>query len=98
MILKISQGLILIEKEGKIMITKKIVLALIALVLWVPAAYAADVTLTPDGKVPGTPFQALQQQIDQLKTQLQNIQLTPGPQGPAGPAGPAGPKGDKGDQ
>jgi len=62
-----------------------------------------DVNLTTDGKVPGKPFEYLQQQID-------NIQLTPGPQGPAGPqgiqgevgpkgdTGAIGPKGDKGDQ
>ena len=42
-----------------------------------------DVTLTSDGKVPGRPFDYLQQQID-------NIQLTPGPPGPVGPAGPQG--------
>jgi hypothetical protein len=60
---------------------KKTVLFLIALVLCIPViAFAAN----------GQPFQDLQSQIDQLKIQLQNIQLTPGPQGPAGPAGPAG--------
>ncbi|UCF84110.1 MAG: hypothetical protein JSV50_00255 [Desulfobacteraceae bacterium] len=32
---------------------------------------SADVELTSDGKVPGQPFQSLQDQID-------NIQLTPG--------------------
>ena len=72
------------------MITKKTVSIVLALLLWVPVVYAADVALTPDGKVPGTPFQALQQQIDQLK------QLTPGPQGPEGPAGPTGAMGPQG--
>jgi hypothetical protein len=63
-------------RGGKIM--KKIVLALMVLVLCISVnAFAAN----------GTPFQELQRQIDQLKTQLQNIQLTPGPPGPAGPAG-----------
>ena len=50
------------------------------LVLVPPVAWSADLTLTPDGKVPGTPFQYLQDQIDR-------IQLTPGPQGIQGPAG-----------
>ena len=54
--------------------------------------------MTPDGKVPGTPFQYLQQQVDQLRTQLQNLQLTPGPQGPAGPEGSAGLQGPAGPQ
>lgn len=44
----------------------------------------ADVALTADGKVPGTPFKYLQDQID-------TIELTPGPQGIQGL------KGDKGD-
>jgi hypothetical protein len=64
---------------------KKTVFFLIFLVLCIPViAFAADVSLRKAGVVPGTPFQALQQQIDQLKNQLQNIQLTPGPAGPAG--------------
>jgi hypothetical protein len=66
---------------------KKTVLFLIALVLCFPVmTFAAD----------GQPFQNLQRQIDQLNTQLQNIQLTPGPQGPEGPTGPAGPEGPRG--
>ena len=73
------------------MVTKKIVFALVALVMLFPiVSSAADVSLTNDGKVPSQPFQNLQQQIDQLNLQLQNIQMTPGPQGPIGPAGPAG--------
>lgn len=83
------------------MVTKKIVLALAALVLLFPIiSNAADVSLTTDGKVPGLPFQNLQGQIDELNTKLQNIQLTSGPQGqagPQGPAGPIGPQGPKGD-
>ncbi len=60
---------------------KKTVVVLIALVLCTPViTFAAN----------GQPFLDLQSQIDQLKSQLQNIQLTPGPQGPQGPAGPAG--------
>jgi hypothetical protein len=46
----------------------------------------------------GQPFKALQDQIDQLKIQLQNIQLTPGPPGATGPAGPMGPVGPQGMQ
>ena len=57
------------------MMARKITLTLVALILFIPVfTYAAD---EPSGK----PFQALQQQIDQLKIQLQNIQLTPGPKG-----------------
>jgi hypothetical protein len=73
------------------MVTKKIVFTLVAFIMCFPLiSYAADVSLTSDGKVPSQPFQNLQQQIDQLNLQLQNIQLIPGPQGPMGPAGPAG--------
>ena len=61
-------------------------------------AMPGEVSLTSDGKVPGTPFKVLQDQIDQLKSQLLNIQLTPGPQGIQGIAGVQGEKGDKGDQ
>ena len=76
---------------------KKTLVVLIALVLCIPViTIAADVSLTSDGKVPGSPFQNLQSQIDQLKIQLQNIQLTPGPQGPQGLVGPAGPAGPAG--
>ena len=32
-----------------------------------------------------------------VDTEIENIELTPGPQGEQGPAGPQGPKGDKGD-
>ena len=58
---------------------------------------APDVTLTAEGKVPGGPFDYLQQQIDELV-------LTPGPAGPTGPqgdqgaTGPIGPLGPQGDQ
>jgi len=65
----------------------KTALVLIFVVLFIPmVAFGAE----------GQPFKALQEQIDQLKVQLQNIQLTPGPQGPAGPAGPAGATGATG--
>lgn len=66
---------------------KKTVVVLIALVFCIPV-----ITIAAEGQ----PFQNLQSQIDQLKTQLQNIQLTPGPQGPQGPAGPIGPTGPAG--
>lgn len=59
---------------------------LLVLCLTVPCL-AGEVSLTLDGKVPGTPFKVLQDQIDQLKLQLQNIQLTPGPPGPTGATG-----------
>jgi hypothetical protein len=79
-------SLILLERV-KIMIAKKIVFISMALVLWgVPTIVFAA----------GAPFDQLQQQIDQLKTQLQNIQRIPGPQGPQGPVGPTGPQGPPG--
>ena len=57
-----------------------IVLFLI-IILFSPAwVQAAGIQLNPDGTVPGTPFQQLQEQID-------TIELTPGPQGPAGADG-----------
>ena len=39
---------------------------------------------------------SLQAQLDALRGNLLNIQLTPGPPGPPGPAGPAGPRGAPG--
>jgi len=51
----------------------------------------ADVGLTTDGKVPGKPFEYLQQQID-------TIELLEGPEGPQGPIGPTGPAGADGVQ
>lgn len=60
------------------------------------ATGAADLGLTSDGKVPGGPFQHLQEQID-------NLQLTPGatglagPQGDTGSTGATGPAGAQGD-
>jgi hypothetical protein len=65
----------------------KTALVLIFIVLFIPVvAFGAE----------GQPFKALQEQIDQLKIQLQNIQLTPGPPGPPGPAGARGPAGPTG--
>lgn len=76
-------------------------------------ASAASNNQASDGKVPGKPFQALQDQVDELETktndlqdQIDTIELIPGPQGPMGPQGPIGlqgpeglqgPKGDKGE-
>ena len=48
------------------------------------------------GKGKGIPFQNIQGQIQDLQTQIDNIQLTPGTQGPAGPVGPQGPEGPAG--
>lgn len=63
---------------------KKTILILVLLVPCIPT-----IVLAAGEGLKGTPFQNLQQQIDQLRTQLKNIQLTPGPLGPVGPAGPA---------
>jgi hypothetical protein len=79
------------------MLTKKIILALVVFVFCVPViAFAKDKDEDKDHR--GEPFQALQTQIDQLKTQLRHIRLTPGPQGPAGPQGIPGPQGLPGPQ
>lgn len=77
---------------------KRLVLLLIVFLFCIPSIVFSDVALTSDGKVPGTPFVVLQQQIDQLTQQLLNIQLTPGPQGPIGLTGPEGPMGPMGPQ
>jgi hypothetical protein len=78
---------------------KKTVLFLLLILAFPVVAFGAE----------GQPFKALQEQINQLntliinlQTQVNNIQLIPGPQGPAGPAGakgdigPAGPIGATG--
>lgn len=57
------------------MISKKISLVLVAFIFCVSGfAYAGDVQLTSDGKVPGKPFQELQQQVDVLKQQITDLQ------------------------
>lgn len=77
-------------KRGIVMKFAKSILLSLLLGLWLPLAAAAqDIGLTPDGKVPGNPFDYLQQQIDLLES-------TPGPQGPKGLVGSKGPTGDKG--
>lgn len=53
----------------------------------------ADVPLTADGKVPGQPFQYLQNQLNDLQNQINNVELKPGPQGPPGEMGPQGQQG-----
>ena len=70
---------------------KKAVLFLAVLLLCMPV-----IAFPADGRVPGVPFQALQQQIDQVKNDLLSIESTPGPQGPQGPEGPMGPAGPQG--
>jgi hypothetical protein len=50
--------------------------ALVFLVFtWPIIAVGEDVVLTSDGKVPGKPFQALQQQIDELQQQIDDIHV-----------------------
>lgn len=73
---------------------RTILLILLTILIGIPVTpWAADVTLTPDGKVPGQPFEVLQGQINNLQGQINNIRLIPGPSGPQGPAGPPGPGG-----
>ncbi len=61
------------------------------MILTMGNSFAKNVNPTSEGKVPGKPFQYLQEQID-------NIQLTPGPPGPQGPQGEPGPQGIQGIQ
>lgn len=57
---------------------------LLSIILFFPAWVQADnIQLNPDGTIPGTPFQQLQDQID-------TIELTPGPQGLQGLPGADG--------
>jgi len=79
---------------------RKLILVCTAMLVCIPLLVCAgDVTLTADGKVPGQPFNSLQQQVDELGFDLDNIQLIPGSQGPQGEPGapgPAGPQGEPG--
>jgi PKD repeat protein len=80
------------------MTIRKATLILMSFVLFLTLlAYGADVNLTSEGKVPGQPFQVLQDQVDQLRLDLENIELTPGPQGPQGLQGEQGPQGQQGE-
>lgn len=47
---------------------------------------------------PSKPFEAIWEAIQDLKNQIANIQIIPGPQGPQGPAGLIGPQGEQGTQ
>jgi len=67
---------------------KKIMLVLVALILCVPmSAYS---------KKGGNPSDTLQQQIDELRLQIEEIQLIPGPPGPQGEQGIQGEQGPPG--
>lgn len=55
--------------------TLKTALLLLSLIAWAALAAAGqDVTLTSDGKVPGKPFEHLQQQIDALLLEAADLQ------------------------
>jgi hypothetical protein len=60
------------------------------LILSIGITAAQDGGLPSDGEVPGKPLQYLQQQINELKAQLDEIQLLPGPPGEPGEPGPPG--------
>ena len=83
----VSSGANGFKKKGDNM---KKLLVVLAMVFIPVIAFAADVTLTSDGKVPGGPFVLLQQQINDLKNQLNSIQLIPGPKGDKGDTGATG--------
>jgi len=70
--------------------SNKFVVTLVLVSFVFMAVISSSAFADTDGKVPGKPFKYLQKQID-------NIQLTPGPEGPPGPQGEVGPKGDIGD-
>lgn len=88
-----------VRKMNRKVLAIATVLVIIAVVT-VPAV----ATLPPTSPLPGSsPWNKvwnllvdLQNQINNLKTQVANIQLIPGPQGPQGPAGPQGPQGETG--
>ena len=53
------------------MIIRKSILVSLALILFIPMfSYAGDIKLIEDGKIPGKPFEALQQQIDEINSKL----------------------------
>jgi hypothetical protein len=68
--LKIKKGR-LVMNLNKFVILSLIACAVLGLSL---LAVAQDVILTPDGKVPGKPFEALQQEIDDLQQQINDMQ------------------------
>jgi hypothetical protein len=71
---------------------KKIILILISILICLPVlGYAESGTQ-------GKTFEALQQQIDELKQQIEEIQLIPGPKGDTGEKGDTGPQGIQGPQ
>src|SRR3954454_20458765 len=62
---------------------------LLSIGIYVPYSFAAPAA--------SNPFDEVWKAINDLRAQVANISLKPGPQGPAGSQGPQGPKGDKGD-
>ncbi len=79
------------------------VLIFVALFFISSVVFAADISLTADEKIPGKPFEelwaavkALQVKVSDLQNQLNNIQLTPGPQGVQGKQGFQGISGSDG--
>lgn len=76
----------------------KITMTAFAILLWVPVLVnAADHAFNSKGEVPGKPFKYLQHQINKLRSDLETIELTPGPIGPQGPQGEPGPAGSPGE-
>ena len=70
-------------------------IAWIAIVAVATLGFYAPYSLAAKAK-PVKPVDAVWQAIADLKNQIANISLTPGPQGEAGPQGPAGEKGEQG--
>ena len=72
---------------------------LIVLLLWLPAgASAGYFDYFSKIKHYWKQKKSVQQQIDDLQTQINEIQPIPGPQGPQGEPGPQGPQGETGPQ
>lgn len=81
------------------MVIRKTFLTLAVFVLCVQAlAFANNEKHKSKYKAKDRKLQYLHQQVDDLRTDLENIQLTPGPQGDAGPAGAEGAQGSAGPQ
>ena len=77
------------EKKGPIIALTLLIVS--AIIMGVP-----HLGFGAGGKPEGKPFDALWEAISFLQSQIDTIELMPGPPGPAGPEGPQGPEGPMG--
>lgn len=80
------------------MTTKTTKIALLATVMVLAISISASPLAFADKKDNGNPFQVVWDVIEDLQSQIDNIQLTPGPQGETGDTGAAGETGAQGIQ